>query len=122
MIERWAFARINLRLSDAEFASYTPAQVAALTKVWEDGKQWEYALATASALNSKWSSPEKPIPFAPKDFLPRTPAQQKAEEKARAAAQEMRDGILEIQFAAFAKQKKGAPSNGQAEGQPNRAG
>lgn len=116
MIERWAFARINLHLSDEEFARYTPAQVAALTKVWEDGKQWEFALATASALNSKWSHADKALPFSPRDFLPKTPAQVKAEEKARAAAQEMRDGILEIQFAAFAKQKKGAPHNGQAEG------
>ncbi|MBK8477798.1 MAG: hypothetical protein IPL39_16280 [Opitutaceae bacterium] len=121
MIERWAFARINLHLSDEEFAA-TPRPKSPPSPRSGRTASNEFALATASALNSKWSHADKALPFSPRDFLPKTPAQVKAEEKARAAAQEMRDGILEIQFAAFAKQKKGGPSNGQAEERPSRAG
>lgn len=70
----------------------------ALTKVWEQERQWDLAVSTAAALNTKWSHKEKVVPFTPQDFLPKTPEQLKVQEeqeaKLRKAQQQFLSGSL----------------------------
>lgn len=79
-MERWAFARISLKLTDAEFFSYTPEETNQLTKTWSEERQWEYAVAMAAASSARWGNEERPIPFLPKDFMPPTPEETKKRE------------------------------------------
>jgi len=101
-MRQWAFARISLRLSDAEFFGYTPAQLEALTETWADERQWELASRTASALNTKWSHAKQVVPFSPRDFIPKSAEERRAEEKSQAKAQASRDRMLELKFSAMA--------------------
>lgn len=107
----WAFARISLRLTDEEFFRYTPAQLDALTHAWEEERSWEFALVTASALNAKWSNKEALLPFAPKDFLPKSP-----EEIAKWEAQQAKLRKAQQQFLASGLQ---ALSQSLPKGKPN---
>lgn len=102
-MRRWAFARISLQLTDAEFFRYTSSQVEALTEAWTEKRQWELAVQTASALNSKWSTKDNVMPFSPLEFIPKTEEEEKASEAARARAQAAREKTLELRFAAMAK-------------------
>lgn len=103
-MRQWAFARVSLKLSDAEFFGYTQPQLDALTDAWAENRQWELAVQTACALNAKWSSSKILLPFSPRDFLPKS----KEEEHAEA---EVKERALELRFAAMASSlaKKGAP-------------
>lgn len=101
-MRQWAFARVSLKLSDAEFFGYTHPQLDALTDAWAENRQWELAVQTACALNAKWSSSKTILPFSPRDFLPKS----KEEERAEA---EVKERALELRFAAMASSltKKG---------------
>lgn len=101
-MRQWAFARISLRLTDAEFFAATPAQLEALTEVWAEERQWDLACRTASALNSKWSHSKQIVPFSPRDFIPKSADELRVEAKAEAKARADRDRILELRFAAAA--------------------
>lgn len=98
-MRQWAFARISLRLTDAEFFGYTAAQIDALTEVWAEERQWDLASRTASALNSKWSHSKQVVPFSPRDFIPKTPEEVRAEERAKEKARVERDRLLELRLA-----------------------
>ena len=99
----WAFARISLKLTDEEFFRYTPAQLDALTQAWEEERSWDFALATASALNAKWSHAEKILPFSPKEFLPKTPEEVAQWEAAQAKLQKAQQQFLASGLSALAK-------------------
>lgn len=101
-MRQWAFARISLRLTDAEFFSATPAQLEAMTEVWAEERQWDLACRTASALNSKWSSSKHLLLFSPRDFIPKSADELRAEAKAEVRSRADRDRILEMRFAAAA--------------------
>ena len=109
-MRQWAFARISLRITDAEFFGYTPAQLEALTEVWAEERQWDLASRTASALNSKWSHAKQIVPFSPRDFIPKSAEERRVEAKAKALSKAANDRLLELKFAATAAAlpKKGA--------------
>lgn len=105
-MRQWAFARISLKLTDEEFARYTPAQIEALTQVWEEERQWDLASATAAALNSNWSHKENLLPFSPKDFLPKTPEDLEQIAKQQAALQRAQQQFLAGSLNAMARSLK----------------
>ncbi len=114
-MRQWAFARISLRLTDSEFFSSTPAQIEAMTEVWAEDRQWDLASRTASALNAKWSHEKKVVPFSPRDFIPKTAEEKRADARAESKARAERDRILEMKFASVSASlpKKGAPDGTQ---------
>lgn len=105
-MRRWAFARISLKLTDAEFFSYTPAQIEALAEASEHEHAWELAVATAAGLNAKWGSRKNPLPFSPDDFMPKTKEELEEERKQQAAAQALKDDMLELRFKNLANELK----------------
>lgn len=98
-MRQWAFARISLRLTDAEFFGYTAAQIDALTEVWAEERQWDLAVQTACALNAKWSSSKTILPFSPRDFIPKSEEEKRVEARAKEKAQAERDRLLELRLA-----------------------
>ena len=73
-----------------------------MTEAWSEERQWELASRTASALNSKWSHSKQIVPFSPRDFIPKSAEEIRAEEKADAKAQATRDRLLELRFSSVA--------------------
>ena len=108
-MQRWAFARISLRLTDEEFFRYTPAQIEALTKTWETEQQWQYAVAMSATMSARWSNSDQPIPFNPKDFLPRTPAEQKKHDEDMARLQAAQQKFLAAGLTALSKRLPPTP-------------
>lgn len=66
----------------------------ALIRVWEQERQWEVAVSTAAALNTKWSHKDKVVPFTPQDFMPKTPEQLKKQEEQEARLRKAQQQFL----------------------------
>lgn len=108
-MQRWAFARISLRLTDEEFFRYTPAQIQALTQTWEAEQQWQYAVAMSAAMSARWGGQENPVPFTPKDFLPKTSEEQKKHDADMARLQAAQQKFLAAGLTALSKRLPKTP-------------
>lgn len=79
MLDEWAFARVELNLSDSEFFALSPRQWDAFLDQWQNKKQREFALQMTCSLNARWGSAKNIMPFKMADFLPREPKSEEEE-------------------------------------------